>query len=68
MQYHFNSFAQDIPDSVLVDGWNMVGVVGLNLSQTALVNWSQGGSNSLAFSAYTNLGAIYNRLSLEMEK
>ena len=56
----FNSYAQDIPDSMLVDGWNMVGVVGLNLSQTALVNWSQGGSNSLAFSAYTNLGAIYN--------
>mgnify|MGYP001424733023 CR=1 FL=1 len=68
----FNSFAQDIPDSVLVDGWNMVGVVGLNLSQTALVNWSQGGSNSLAYSAYANLGAILkdhpwkwkNRLSI----
>jgi hypothetical protein len=68
----FNSFAQDIPDSVLVDGWNMVGVVGLNLSQTALVNWSQGGSNSLAYSAYANLGAVLkdhpwkwkNRLSI----
>lgn len=68
----FNSFAQDIPDSVLVEGWNMTGVVGLNLSQTAFLNWSQGGSNSLAFSAYTNLGAIYyslpwkvkNRLSI----
>lgn len=54
----FNSFAQEIPDSLLVDGWNLVGVVGLNLSQTALVNWSQGGSNSLAFAAYTNLGAV----------
>jgi hypothetical protein len=50
----------------------MVGVVGLNLSQTALVNWSQGGSNSLAYSAYANLGAILkdhpwkwkNRLSI----
>jgi hypothetical protein len=60
MAMSFNSFAQDIPDSMLVEGWNMVGVVGLNLSQTALVNWSQGGSNSLAFSAYTNLGAIYH--------
>lgn len=68
----FNSYAQDIPDSVLVDGWNMVGIVGLNLSQTALVNWSQGGSNSLAYSAYANLGAILkdhpwkwkNRLSI----
>ncbi len=54
----FNSIAQDIPDSVLVDGWNMIGFVGLNLSQTALVNWSQGGSNSLAYSAYTTLGAV----------
>ncbi|MFZ1517446.1 MAG: DUF3078 domain-containing protein [Ignavibacteriaceae bacterium] len=55
-----NSFAQDIPDSMLVDGWNMVGVVGLNLSQTSFSNWAQGGSNSLAFAAYTNLGAIYH--------
>jgi hypothetical protein len=68
----FNSFAQDIPDSVLVDGWNTVGIVGLNLSQTALVNWSQGGSNSLAYAAYANLGAVLkdqpwkwkNRLSI----
>jgi hypothetical protein len=68
----FNSFAQEIPDSVLVDGWNALGVVGLNLSQTALVNWSQGGSNSLAYSAYANLAAILkdhpwkwkNRLSI----
>jgi hypothetical protein len=60
MAVTINSFAQDIPDSMLVEGWNMVGVAGLNLSQTALVNWSQGGSNSLAFSAYTNLGAIYH--------
>jgi hypothetical protein len=70
--YSFNSFAQEIPDSLLKAGWNMTGIVGLNLSQTAFLNWSQGGSNSLAFSAYTNLGAVYfndpwkwkNRLSI----
>jgi Protein of unknown function (DUF3078) len=68
----FNSFAQEIPDSVLVDGWNTLGVVGLNLSQTALVNWSQGGSNSLAYAGYANLAAVLkdhpwkwkNRLSI----
>ena len=68
----FNSFAQEIPDSVLVDGWNTVGIIGLNLSQTALVNWSQGGSNSLAYATYANLGAVLkdqpwkwkNRLSI----
>ena len=67
-----NSFAQDLPDSVLQQGWNWAGVVGLNLSQTSFVNWSQGGSNSLAFSLYTNIGAVYvadpwkvrNRLSV----
>lgn len=55
----FNLFAQDIPDSLLLTGWNPSGVVGLNLSQTAFSNWAQGGTNSLAFSVYTNLGAIY---------
>lgn len=55
----FNSFAQEIPDSLLKQGWNMTGVVGLNLSQTAFSNWAQGGTNSLAFAVYTNLGAIY---------
>lgn len=57
--FTLSAYAQEIPDSLLKDGWNMTGVVGLNLSQTAFSNWSQGGSNSLAFSAYTNLGAIY---------
>jgi hypothetical protein len=64
--------AQDVPDSLLKNGWNMSGVVGLNISQTAFSNWAQGGSNSLAYSAYTNLGGIYfnfpwkwkNRLNL----
>lgn len=46
-------------DSTLVEGWHPVGVVGLNLSQVAFKNWTQGGSNSLAFVAYTNIGAAY---------
>lgn len=52
-------FAQDVPDSLLKTGWNMSGVVGVNLSQTAFSNWAQGGSNSLAYSAFTNLGGTY---------
>jgi hypothetical protein len=70
--FTISSYSQDIPDSLLKKGWNMIGTVGLNLSQTSFTNWAQGGSNSLAFSAYTNLGAIYfnqpwkwkNRLNL----
>lgn len=54
-----NSFAQDVPDSLLKNSWNMTGVVGLNISQTSFSNWAQGGTNSLAYSAYTNLGGIY---------
>jgi hypothetical protein len=45
-------------DSTLKQGWNPFGVVGLNLSQVAFKNWTQGGSNSLAFVAYTNLGLL----------
>lgn len=55
----FNNYAQEIPDSLLKDGWNMSGVVGVNLSQTAFSNWAQGGTNALAFAVYTNLGAVY---------
>lgn len=49
----------DPNDTTLVNGWNPFGVVGLNLSQVAFKNWTQGGSNSLAFVAYTNIGAAY---------
>ena len=57
--FSLNTFAQEIPDSLLHEGWNWTGVVGLNLSQTAFSNWSQGGSNSLAFSLFSNIGAVY---------
>ena len=57
--FTISAYSQDIPDSLLKHGWNMTGMVGLNLSQTSFSNWAQGGSNSLAFAAYTNIGAIY---------
>lgn len=53
------SFAQTVADSLLKPGWNPNGVVGLNLSQIAFSNWTQGGSNSLAFTFYSNFGAVY---------
>jgi len=48
--------AQDNKDSEpLVDGaWNLKGVTGLNLSQTAVKNWSAGGENAVAGNAYLN--------------
>ena len=39
--------------------WTPKGVVGLNLSQVAFSNWSQGGENSLTFSFFTNFGLDY---------
>lgn len=53
------SFAQDVPDSLLKQGWNPTGLLGINLSQVAFTNWAQGGSNSLAFSVFAKLGAAY---------
>ena len=39
----------------LEDGkWNLKGVTGLNLSQTAVTNWSAGGENTMAGTAYLN--------------
>lgn len=47
-------YAQDDKEE-LVDGkWNLKGVTGLNFSQTAMSNWSAGGENSLAGTAYLN--------------
>ena len=42
-------------EDVLEDGvWNLKGVTGLNVSQTALSNWSAGGENAVAGTAYLN--------------
>jgi len=60
MIFTISIYSQDIPDSLLKQGWNMTGVVGLNISQTSYTDWAQGGSNSLAYSAYTNIGGIYS--------
>ncbi|MDH6311863.1 hypothetical protein M2137_000622 [Parabacteroides sp. PFB2-10] len=46
-------YAQD--DKGYKDGeWVLSGVTGLNLSQTAMSNWSAGGENSVAGNAYLN--------------
>ena len=39
--------------------WLPTGVVGLNLSQIALENWTSGGEDALAFTLYTNMGLNY---------
>jgi hypothetical protein len=39
--------------------WTPNGIIGLNLSQVAFENWSQGGENSIAFNLFTLLGLDY---------
>ena len=39
--------------------WTPGGVVGLNLSQIAFSNWTQGGDNSLSFTIFSNLKLDY---------
>lgn len=54
--YHTN-FAQE--DSVKLYTWTPLAVVGLNLSQVALSNWTQGGDNSVAISFLGTGGLKY---------
>ncbi len=53
-------FSEDAKkDSVVQKTWLPVGVAGLNISQIALENWSQGGEDALAFTLFGNFGLDY---------
>jgi hypothetical protein len=52
-------FAQDDPLPPPQKTWLPNGVVGLNLSQLALENWTQGGEEALSFVAYSSFGLDY---------
>lgn len=53
------SFAQDTPEEKKDTLWTPKGVIGINLSQVAFDNWSQGGQNSLSFTFFSLLGLDY---------
>jgi hypothetical protein len=53
------SFAQDTSAVKKDTLWTPRGVVGINLSQVAFDNWSQGGQNSLSFTFFSLLGLDY---------
>lgn len=53
------STAFSASDSLLQQNWTYSGVAGLNISQIALENWTQGGDNALAFTLLGNFGAKY---------
>ncbi|MDR2953716.1 MAG: DUF3078 domain-containing protein [Prevotella sp.] len=47
-------FAQDNKDKLEDGKWYLKGVTGINASQTTVSNWSAGGENALAGTAYLN--------------
>lgn len=53
-------FAQE--DKLIENKWLPAGVAGINLSQIALENWTQGGENALSFALFGNLGLDYHSL------
>ncbi|MBB4037808.1 hypothetical protein GGR21_003729 [Dysgonomonas hofstadii] len=54
------TYAQDDKDKLEDGKWNLKGVTGLNVSQTALSNWSAGGENAVAGTLYLN-GALVRK-------
>ncbi|GJQ62033.1 MAG: hypothetical protein SCALA702_10860 [Melioribacteraceae bacterium] len=52
-------FAQE--DSTATGPWTASGVTGLNVSQIAFSNWSQGGENSLTWTIYGDFDFVYTK-------
>jgi hypothetical protein len=46
-------------DTVILDKWTPSVILGLNVSQIALSNWTQGGDNSISWTFITNAGLNY---------
>jgi len=44
-----------------VKGWKKGGVIGMNLAQTSLTNWSAGGQNSVAYNGIFSVFANYKK-------
>lgn len=58
--FSMNILAQDDPPPPPPQKtWLPTGILGLNLSQIALENWTAGGEDALAFTLYTNMGLNY---------
>ena len=54
-----NLYAQDSTEVKKDTLWVPKGIVGLNLSQVALSNWSQGGQSSISFTFFSLFGIDY---------
>ncbi len=54
-----NIIAQPKTDTLLKMGWTPQGSIGVNLSQFAFENWTQGGENSISLSSIGNFAYYY---------
>lgn len=55
------TYAQTDDKGYQEGAWVLKGVTGLNMSQTAMANWSAGGENSIAGNAYLNASLTYKK-------
>lgn len=60
LAFTLSLFAEDDPPPPPQKTWLPAGVAGLNLSQLALENWTQGGEDALAFTLYSHFGLDYH--------
>lgn len=47
-------------DSLPKSNWSTSAITGLNISQIALSNWTQGGDNSLAWTFFSKVDVLYS--------
>lgn len=55
------TYAQTNDKGYQEGAWVLKGVTGLNMSQTAMANWSAGGENSIAGNAYLNASLTHKK-------
>lgn len=55
------AYAQTDDKGYQEGAWVLKGVTGLNMSQTAMANWSAGGENSIAGNAYLNASLTHKK-------
>lgn len=57
--FAMNMFAQEGTDSTQAGKWEPKGIAGLNISQIAFSNWTQGGDNAITYSVSGNFSLNY---------
>ena len=54
-------------DDSLKIGWTPKGVLGLNISQISLSNWTQGGEDALNLNTFADFGFVYENVKWKLD-